>query len=79
MREVIENKAIAYAVAKVNNAEIDKINILNASIKAMHLAVKKLKIMANTADISRGMILKLDGSLYSVVEFGENKTARCTC
>ena len=33
-------------------------------------------IMATTADISRGMILKLDGSLYSVVEFGENKTAR---
>jgi elongation factor P len=33
-------------------------------------------IMANTSDISRGMILKLDGSLYTVVEFGENKTAR---
>jgi len=32
--------------------------------------------MATTADISRGMILKLDGSLYSIVEFGENKTAR---
>ena len=32
--------------------------------------------MATTADISRGMILKLDGSLYSVVEFGQNKTAR---
>ena len=32
--------------------------------------------MASTADISRGMILKLDGSLYTVVEFGENKTAR---
>ncbi|MFT4153101.1 elongation factor P [Parafilimonas sp.] len=32
--------------------------------------------MATTADISRGMILKLDGSLYAVVEFGENKTAR---
>ena len=32
--------------------------------------------MATTADISRGMILKLDGSFYSVVEFGENKTAR---
>lgn len=32
--------------------------------------------MANTSDISRGMILKLDGSLYSVVEYGENKTAR---
>ena len=33
-------------------------------------------IMANTADISRGMILNLDGNLYTVVEFGENKTAR---
>ena len=32
--------------------------------------------MATTADISRGMILKIDGSLYSVVEFGQNKTAR---
>ena len=32
--------------------------------------------MATTSDISRGMIIKLDGSLYSMVEFGENKTAR---
>jgi elongation factor P len=32
--------------------------------------------MATTSDISRGVVLKLDGSLYSVVEFGENKTAR---
>lgn len=32
--------------------------------------------MAITADISRGMILKLDGSLYTVIDFGENKTAR---
>src|SRR6266852_2968088 len=32
--------------------------------------------MANTADIIRAMILKLEGSFYSVVEFGENKTAR---
>ena len=36
----------------------------------------KRKKMANTADISRGMILKLENSLYTVVEFGENKTAR---
>jgi elongation factor P len=32
--------------------------------------------MATTSDISRGMILKLDNNLYTVVEFGENKTAR---
>ena len=35
-----------------------------------------LLYMATTADISRGMILKLDGSLYTVIEFGQNKTAR---
>ena len=33
-------------------------------------------VMANTSDISRGMIIKLDGSLYTIIEFGENKTAR---
>jgi elongation factor P len=38
--------------------------------------LKNVIIMATTSDISRGMILKLDGSLYSIVEFGENKTAR---
>ena len=32
--------------------------------------------MANTSDISRGLIIKLDGSLYKIIEFGENKTAR---
>lgn len=32
--------------------------------------------MATTADIRNGLILKIDGGLYSVVEFGQNKTAR---
>src|SRR6201985_2389983 len=32
--------------------------------------------MANTADISRGMIIQLDGSLFPLVELGENKTPR---
>lgn len=32
--------------------------------------------MANTSDIRTGLILKIDGNLYSVVEFGQNKTAR---
>jgi elongation factor P len=44
----------------------------------IHTFAARLKneSMATTSDISRGMILKLDGSLYTVVEFGENKTAR---
>jgi len=32
--------------------------------------------MATTADIRNGLILKLDGNLYAVVDFGQNKTAR---
>lgn len=32
--------------------------------------------MASTSDIRNGMIIKLDGNLYSIVEFGQNKTAR---
>ncbi len=32
--------------------------------------------MATTADFRTGLIIKLDGSLYSIVEFGQNKTAR---
>ena len=40
------------------------------------LTKKSSKPMATTADMRTGLILKLDGSLYSVVEFGQNKTAR---
>ena len=32
--------------------------------------------MANTSDMRSGLILKIDGSLYTVIEFGQNKTAR---
>ena len=42
LRPVIESQAISYAVASVDNNEIDEINILKASIKAMHLALNQL-------------------------------------
>ena len=42
LRPVIEKDALAWAVAMVDNQEIDSINILKASIKAMHLALDKL-------------------------------------
>lgn len=44
LRIIIENEALAWAVAYVDHKTIDKINILNASILAMHKAVEKLKI-----------------------------------
>jgi ribonuclease HII len=42
LRPEIERDALAWAVALVGHAEIDEINILRASIKAMHLALDKL-------------------------------------
>ena len=44
LREVIEREAVAWAVGIVSNEEIDKINILRASILAMHRALDGLKI-----------------------------------
>lgn len=44
LRPIIEEKALAFAVAHCSPSEIDEINILNASIEAMHRALKKLKL-----------------------------------
>jgi ribonuclease HII len=44
VREDIWRDALAWAVAEVSHEEIDEINILNASFKAMHLAVEKLAV-----------------------------------
>jgi len=43
LRPIIEKEAIAWAVGVVDNNEIDKINILNASFLAMHRALDQLK------------------------------------
>lgn len=42
LRPIIEKESISFAVASVDNTEIDLINILQASFKAMHLALDKL-------------------------------------
>ena len=42
LRQYIEEHALDYHVAQVDEVEIDQINILNASIKAMHLAIDGL-------------------------------------
>lgn len=44
LREVIEEKALSWAVASVSSKEIDSVNILNASFLAMHRAIDKLKV-----------------------------------
>ncbi len=44
LREIIERDAVAWAVGIVTPEEIDQINILNASILAMHRALDQLKV-----------------------------------
>lgn len=56
LREVIEHESIAFAVESVSAAEIDRINILNASILAMHRAIAKL-------EVSPSMLL-IDGNRF---------------
>ena len=44
LREIIQEKALAYFVTHVTQTEIDQINILNASIRAMQLSLDQLNI-----------------------------------
>ncbi|MEI6264880.1 MAG: ribonuclease HII [Sphingobacteriia bacterium] len=45
LKEVIESNAIAWSVASIEVEEIDTINILKASFKAMHKAIGQLKLL----------------------------------
>ena len=57
LRVYIEANAIAWAVAQVDQDEIDRINILKASFKAMHLALDKLS--------TRPRLLLIDGNRFA--------------
>ena len=57
LRPIIEQKALAWAVAMVDHAEIDRINILKATFKAMHLAVDQLHL--------RPELLLIDGNRFA--------------
>jgi ribonuclease HII len=56
LREDVKRDALAWAVAEVSNLEIDEINILNASFKAMHLALDQLQV--------RPQFLLIDGNRF---------------
>lgn len=60
LRPVIEQAAIAWAVASVSPDEIDRINILQASFKAMHIAVTALK--------TKPELLLIDGNRFRPYE-----------
>ena len=77
LREVIEREALAWAVGIVDNHEIDQINILNASILAMHRALDQLKLRPQNIivdgnrwkpyrDVPATTIVKGDGKYLSI-------------
>ena len=57
LRPYIEQHAICYAVASLNNKQIDNYNILRASFKSMHLAIKQLKVQPQ--------LLLIDGNRFA--------------
>ncbi len=61
LRIDIEKDALAWTVANVSNDEIDRINILNASFKAMHLAIDRLKITPELLLIDGNRFTPFDG------------------
>jgi ribonuclease HII len=63
---IVEEQSIAYAVAKVDVDEIDQINILKASFKAMHLAIDQLK--------KRPQLLLIDGNRFIKYKRTAHKT-----
>ena len=61
LRPVIEKEALSYAVSMVSHEEIDKINILQASFKAMHECVDQLSIKPE--------LLLVDGNRFKPYPF----------
>jgi ribonuclease HII len=57
LRPIIESNAIAWAVSMVDHEEIDRINILQASFKAMHLAIEQLS--------TKPELLLIDGNRFA--------------
>ncbi|NOS93394.1 MAG: ribonuclease HII [Cyclobacteriaceae bacterium] len=65
LQEEIKQAALAWAVAEVSHEEIDQINILNASFKAMHLALDQLQ--------TRPELLLIDGNRFKPYQKIEHK------
>jgi ribonuclease HII len=57
LREIIQKNAIEWSVAQVDNQTIDEINILQASISSMHLALDKLN--------TKPELLLIDGNKFN--------------
>ena len=71
LRPVIEREALSWAVAAVEAEEIDRLNILKASITGMQRAVRALKIRPDYLLIDGNRFIPFDGIPYSTVVHGD--------
>ncbi len=75
LRPYIEENAIAFAVAFIDAPEIDKINILKASFKAMHLALDKLKTIPGHLIIDGNRFIRYKDINHTTIIKGDSKYA----
>ena len=75
LRPIIERDAIAFAVCLSDHLEIDKINILNASFKAMHAAIGQLKTKPELLLIDGHIFPPYFGIMHQCVVKGDAKYA----
>ena len=73
LREIIERDAIAWAVGIVTPEEIDKINILNASILAMHRALDQLKVRPEAIIVDGNRFKKYKDLPHTTIVKGDGK------
>lgn len=71
LRPVIEKEAVAWAVEAVSAEEIDRINILHASIAGMQRAVRKLSVKPEFLLIDGNRFSPFDGYAYQTVVHGD--------
>ncbi len=75
LREIIERDAVAWSVAIVDHQTIDQINILQASIKAMHLAIEGLSITPEYLIIDGNRFKTYQNIPHSTIVKGDGKYA----
>jgi ribonuclease HII len=73
LRRIIEQEALSFAVSMVDHQEIDRINILNASIKAMHLALEQLSVRPGFVIIDGNRFKPFQSIPFECVVKGDDK------
>ena len=73
LRTIIEQDAVAWAVGIVTPAEIDKMNILNASILAMHRALDQLTVRPEAIIVDGNRFKPYQGLPHTTIVKGDGK------